>query len=289
MILLCSTKKSVLLVGLLACAVGAFVILNLRTRFVTGSSQVSQNVPTIEVTSSPFHPVVVSCELVREVVVPSVHLVGDRAITFNLIPREDWQYWNRAVGAEIAKYGTDTFNGAVGKIYIVKDLKIGDISVAGTFFGRTVLIAVSLDGWILPDLLIQAAIHHEIAGVLCLWFKQIPRERWSGASDLEYTDADPVDVARQGQLGITSADPRLFEHGFLTQYAKTNPLKDMCSFHERLMMSPEWMQIIADLHPPIKRKLELWLDFLERNEILINRPGFPRQLHSPDRDGGPGK
>ena len=272
-----------------ASSVSVFILLNLWACSATRTSQVFQNGPLLASEAPRYDRPVVSCDLVREVVVPSGHLVGDRAITFDQVRLEDWQYWNRVVYAHIAKYGPNNFNGAIRRLYIVKNLKIGDVSVAGTFFGRTILISVSANDRIFPDILIQSAIHHEIAGVLCLWFKQIPRERWSVAEDSEYTDDDPVDVARHGQFGLTCADPRLFERGFLTQYAKTNPLKDMCSFHERLMMSPEWMQIVADLHPPIKRKLQLWLEFLEKNEIMINPSAFAKELPSQDRDGGPAK
>ena len=189
--------------------------------------------------------------------------------SFPIIDEKSQEYWKRVVLLELSKYGPTDWSNQIETIYIVDRLFIGNVPVGGTFFRKSIFIAVNDHGGPLDDYFVCSTLHHEIAGVLCAVNDKTDLDKQFKSLSGPYIGRDPLEVIRESSHRLGTIDPRLFAKGFLTDYGSINPMKDMCTIHERLMMSPERLRIVAEENPGICQKLVLWLNFVKSRSVHL--------------------
>ena len=202
---------------------------------------------------------------------PPEYRTGERAVSFTLLDSSDREYWKQVVQTELKKYDPIGCGSVLSKVYVVNNLWIGKTNVVGTFGNDCIFVAVRVGDSSINDYFIRSAIHHELAGIICNNYGGPDFDKWCQLNQKDYMGEDPLKVVIDSnkKIDLIGSDSRLFQYGFLTKYSSTNAFKDMCTYHEKLMMCPDWLKTVGALHPNVEKKLVLWTTFLRKLPVGV--------------------
>ena len=178
------------------------------------------------------------------------------------------------------KYPPDVLKANLERVYVVGELGFSGIFAGGTYSSDRVYQAVGSlhDGY--TDQYIEGAFHHEFSSILL-------HNHGTHKMKMEWRSANP-DGSSYGTDGTAAIingedseayDPKLAAVGFYSQYAMASYEEDFNTIACALLMGQNDLWDATKLFPPMKKKVDLMIQFYENLDPKFTRHFFESLRH----------
>lgn len=158
-------------------------------------------------------------------------------------------------------------------LYLLETLSFSGLEAIGTQDGvGSIWVAsqASACRWA-PEQLIRTAFHHEVA---CLLYVRLgdsfPKEEWEKCLPEDFQFSSNTNERLREQSPSPLTDVRLFERGFVSQYATVSLKKDFACLSEAMILNPLATERAGKKYSRLGRKIELWKSIMQSQGALAN-------------------
>ena len=196
----------------------------------------------------------------------SVLLSGTQEVI--VVPESDLEYQEQAIAAidkALCKYSPSLKQLQNLEIFCVASLKIGDKEVGATNSKTrdVILIRVRDSEEQLDPARLEQILHHEFSSLLVRQHLDVfPAQLWQATlpHGFEYTQQEPSDYVEARPGG--DVEWQDLENGFLGKYAQVDPMQDINTVAEQVMMESSRYALAIRTFPRLRQKAFVYALFL---------------------------